>query len=72
MCRAQPVIDLVFCIDSWMGWNATQHLSNAGYSNVHWFPQGTDDWERAGYPLVVVDPIPEMSTEWIVKSGLTT
>ena len=22
------------------------------------FPQGTDDWEQAGYPLVVVEPIP--------------
>lgn len=58
--RAQagdPIV--VFCIDScWMGWNATQHLANAGYSNVHWFPQGTDHWGQAGYPLAVVEPIP--------------
>ena len=72
--RAQagdPIV--VFCIDScWMGWNATQHLANAGYSNVHWFPQGRT---IGGGPVILwwwSSLSLWMSTEWIVKSSLTT
>lgn len=50
---------LIYCIsDCWMGWNAVQHLAQAGYSKVYWGPLGTDGWVEAGYELELTEPTP--------------
>ena len=55
--RTRPVI--VFCIaDCWMSWNAAQRLTSMGYTNVHWFAEGTDGWTDQGWDLAPVDPVP--------------
>jgi PQQ-dependent catabolism-associated CXXCW motif protein len=54
---SKPV--LVYCIaDCWMGWNAVQHLANAGFDTVYWYPEGTDGWVAAGRPVEVSQPVP--------------
>ncbi len=48
-----------FCVaDCWMSWNATQRAGAMGYTNVHWFREGTDGWLDEGYKLTEIDPIP--------------
>jgi PQQ-dependent catabolism-associated CXXCW motif protein len=50
---------MVYCIsDCWMGWNAVQHLARGGFSQVYWYPEGTDGWTAAGYSVVLAEPIP--------------
>jgi len=50
---------LVYCIaDCWMGWNAVQHLANADFKTVYWYPDGTDGWAAANLPLEVSEPVP--------------
>lgn len=49
--RARPVV--VFCPNRncWLSYNAAIRLSNAGYTEVAWFRDGTDGWSRGGRPL---------------------
>lgn len=48
-----------FCLeDCWMSWNAARRAIEWGYTNVHWFPEGTDGWALWGYPLERVEPFP--------------
>jgi PQQ-dependent catabolism-associated CXXCW motif protein len=56
--KAKPLI--VFCqSDCWMGWNAVQRLSKLGYTQIHWYPEGTDGWVEWGdRKLAPVDPVP--------------
>ena len=55
--KSRPV--LIYCIsDCWMGWNAVQHLSRAGYTRVYWSPTGTDGWSAMGYELELTEPTP--------------
>jgi len=50
---------ILFCIsDCWMSWNAVQHASAMGYTQIYWFAEGTDGWLDEGWELVPVDPIP--------------
>ncbi|MFT3689821.1 rhodanese-like domain-containing protein [Paenirhodobacter sp.] len=54
---SRPVV--VFCLtDCWMSWNASQRIAKLGYSNVHWYPEGTDGWSQTGRPLVRAVPYP--------------
>jgi PQQ-dependent catabolism-associated CXXCW motif protein len=47
-----------YCLaDCWMSWNAAKRALSLGYSNVAWYPQGTDGWGAAGLPLQ--DAVPE-------------
>lgn len=42
---------VIYCqADCWMSWNAAKRTLTYGYSNVAWYPEGTDGWERAGLP----------------------
>ena len=41
-----------------MSWNAARRAVAWGYSAVHWFPGGTDDWRDAGNALQPVSPVP--------------
>ena len=46
---------VVYCqADCWMSWNAAKRILTYGYSNVAWYPEGTDGWERAGLALTEV------------------
>lgn len=53
--RTQPL--LFFCQrDCWMSWNAAKRALSWGYSQVIWFPDGTDGWSDALLPLEEVAP----------------
>ena len=56
--KAKPI--LFFCMaDCWMSWNAAKRAREEyGYTNVIWFPQGTDGWGFPDAPLVKVEPRP--------------
>ena len=41
-----------YCLaDCWMSWNAAKRAVSWSYSNVYWYPDGTDGWADAGLPL---------------------
>ena len=43
---------VLYCqADCWMSWNAAKRALSYGYSNIAWYPQGTDGWQAAGLPL---------------------
>lgn len=47
-----------FCLNEcWMSWNAARRALAYGYTHVFWFPQGTDGWHLAGYPLERLEPV---------------
>jgi PQQ-dependent catabolism-associated CXXCW motif protein len=56
--KAKPL--LFFCMaDCWMSWNAAKRaMEEYGYTDVTWFPQGTDGWHFPDAPQVKVDPRP--------------
>lgn len=42
--KARPVV--TFCHpECWGSWNAAKRLVSAGYSRVHWFPEGVEGWQ---------------------------
>ena len=50
---------VIYCMaDCWMSWNAAKRIRTYGYSNVAWYPEGTDGWERAGLELTESKPEP--------------
>jgi PQQ-dependent catabolism-associated CXXCW motif protein len=50
---------VIYCqADCWMSWNAAKRVLSYGYSNVAWYPDGTDGWERAGLPVEESQPQP--------------
>ena len=50
---------VVYCqANCWMSWNAAKRIVSWGYSNVAWFPDGTDGWERANLPTAESQPEP--------------
>lgn len=51
---------VVYCrADCWMSWNAAQRVRQMGYSQVHWFRNGTDGWLDHGGSLEPVSPVPD-------------
>ena len=55
--NAKPLV--IYCLaDCWMSWNAAKRALSYGYSNVAWYPDGTDGWQRADLPLVDSQPEP--------------
>ena len=46
-----------------MSWNAAKRALGYGYSNVAWYPDGTDGWEHANLPMVESRPEPRPGTE---------
>lgn len=53
---AAPVV--FFCTaDCWQSWNAAKRVAQLGYTNVKWFPLGTDGWREAGRTLVRAWPV---------------
>jgi PQQ-dependent catabolism-associated CXXCW motif protein len=52
-------IIVLYCLaDCWMSWNAAKRAHSLGYSNVVWYPEGTDGWLAAGLPLEDAAPEP--------------
>lgn len=55
---------VIYCqADCWMSWNAAKRALSYGYSNVAWYPEGTDGWERANLPVAVSQPEPRSGQE---------
>jgi PQQ-dependent catabolism-associated CXXCW motif protein len=55
--RAKQLV--IYCqADCWMSWNAAKRTLSYGYSNVAWYPEGTDGWQRAGLPIEESQPQP--------------
>jgi len=47
-----------FCTaDCWQSWNAARRAIGSGYTDVYWYPLGTDGWLESGYPLQPVQPV---------------
>jgi len=48
---------VIYCLrDCWMSWNAAKRALALGYSDVAWFPDGTDGWQERGLPLSDAKP----------------
>jgi PQQ-dependent catabolism-associated CXXCW motif protein len=55
---------VIYCqADCWMSWNAAKRALSYGYSNVAWYPEGTDGWQRADLPLAESQPEPRQAQE---------
>jgi PQQ-dependent catabolism-associated CXXCW motif protein len=57
----RPGLPFVFyCMtDCWMSWNAAKRaMDEYGYTNVIWFPEGSDTWAFYGWPLERAEPEP--------------
>jgi PQQ-dependent catabolism-associated CXXCW motif protein len=50
---------VIYCqADCWMSWNAAKRTLSYGYSNVAWYPEGTDGWQRNNLPTEEAQPEP--------------
>jgi len=50
---------VMFCLqDCWMSWNAAKRAVGWGYTNIIWYPEGTDGWSAVDLPLEPVQPMP--------------
>ncbi len=48
-----------FCLrDCWMSWNSAKRAMTYGYTNVNWYPDGSDGWQEIGGLVVEVKPLP--------------
>jgi PQQ-dependent catabolism-associated CXXCW motif protein len=55
---------VIYCqADCWMSWNAARRVLSYGYSNVAWYPEGTDGWKRANLPVAAAKPEPRPDEE---------
>jgi PQQ-dependent catabolism-associated CXXCW motif protein len=55
--KAKQVV--IYCqADCWMSWNAAKRALSYGYSNVAWYPDGTDGWQRTNLPVEESQPVP--------------
>lgn len=55
---------VIYCQeDCWMSWNAAKRVLSWGYSNVAWYPEGTEGWERAKLPVAEAQPAPRADEE---------
>ena len=47
-----------YCLAScWMSWNAAKRALALGYTNVAWYPEGTDGWAGDGLKLEARTPV---------------
>lgn len=60
--KTAPLI--IYCTaDCWMAWNAVRRAARLGYTNILWFPEGSDEWRLAGHQLEDATPIPVEITD---------
>jgi PQQ-dependent catabolism-associated CXXCW motif protein len=58
----RAVLIVVYCQeDCWMSWNAAKRTLSYGYTNVAWYPDGTDGWQRANLPTSEAQPEPRLA-----------
>lgn len=43
--------------DCWMSWNAAKRALEYGYTNILWYPGGSDGWAKASLPLEAATPL---------------
>jgi len=55
------------CVASW---RAAEKAVELGYTNVYAFREGIPGWEKAGYPLVTVKPLPDVEVAKITTVEL--
>ena len=54
---------IFFCTaDCWQSWNAAKRAISWGYTNVNWYPNGTDGWVEQGHELTTVEPVNFLAT----------
>ncbi|MGI9409844.1 MAG: PQQ-dependent catabolism-associated CXXCW motif protein [Hyphomicrobiaceae bacterium] len=59
--RARTLV--FYCLrQCWMSWNAAKRAIALGYTNVIWYPNGTDGWTSIGGPLARSKPVPMSAT----------
>jgi PQQ-dependent catabolism-associated CXXCW motif protein len=53
--KGRPLV--VFCAsrNCWLSYNAALRLAHAGYTDLAWFRDGTEGWQRSGRGLVRVE-----------------
>jgi PQQ-dependent catabolism-associated CXXCW motif protein len=50
---------VIYCLrDCWMSWNAAKRILSMGYTNVAWYPDGTDGWTDMLLPVAEAQPAP--------------
>ena len=50
---------LIYCqVNCWMSWNAAKRALEYGYTQVIWYPDGTEGWAISGGPLIPAEPEP--------------
>jgi PQQ-dependent catabolism-associated CXXCW motif protein len=53
---------VIYCLrNCWMSWNAAKRTLSMGYTNVAWYPDGTDGWTEELLPLADAQPEPMAS-----------
>ena len=61
LTAGDPARPVVFYCDSncWMSWNAAKRaMTEFGYTDVYWYPDGVQGWKKAGEPLVAAHEAP--------------
>ena len=47
---------MFFCLsECWMSWNAAKRALEYGFTQVYWYPEGTDGWEFENWPTEKVE-----------------
>jgi PQQ-dependent catabolism-associated CXXCW motif protein len=55
--RAKMLV--IYCLrDCWMSWNAAKRILSMGYTNIAWYPDGTDGWTDTLLPVTEAQPAP--------------
>ena len=59
LSEEDKAVSLVFfcTADCWQSWNAARRAIQLGYSNIQWYPLGSDGWQEIGQPLSRVYPV---------------
>jgi PQQ-dependent catabolism-associated CXXCW motif protein len=48
---------VIYCLrNCWMSWNAAKRILSMGYTNVAWYPDGTDGWTEMLLPVTEAQP----------------
>ena len=55
---------VIYCQENcWMSWNAAKRVLSYGYTNVAWYPDGTDGWAWSDLPMAESQPEPRAEEE---------
>jgi PQQ-dependent catabolism-associated CXXCW motif protein len=47
-----------YCLENcWMSWNAAKRAMTLGYTDVAWYPDGTEGWTAKGFPTEAREPV---------------